>query len=731
MPPAVGLLAVLPLLPAAAVHVRRGAAPPAGAPGGSVGLIQVQGKAGRTQTFVEDSSYWAALNVKNKVGVTRYQDHEFKSSRRTDGKFYWADSSNRMQTNYSGAKDLTAGVSWGWHHPTGVYNTIPVGSPLFDDAENIYIGADDAIRKFSISGVLLWSYAPRGQLAAAPSLCEATTRRAAASVQDEKVNEEQESLLRPDWARGTESDRSPLKDFQVGDLVQVKPGASYWADGRELYKAGDQGRLSSVAPDSEGGEGRAVIQWTRTGRKSVVEIHAIKNRFVRVEARQATLPPMLVGSTTSGYVFALDLDSGEEVWVTWASNQIAGVKGAVGCKGGVVVVATDRCTDRYCYRYRNQTNPLTPGNQYVRGLSAVDGTSLWEYKTFQPVWNMVPQWGPDSSVIFQDWEGRLYSLDYLTGSQLYRVGGDIGTHTHAHAVYDPGHNVVIAMGVQFYTSGRCNPYPAPGILPSCWTWPGTPGFIRGYNATSGRVLWERDTPEPPASGSVGKLNSPSMHTRLIVTLGHNCYLGSPSKLWALDPNTGDLRWSKEGPTLWTGFCAGDKEGADIRRAMGGREKCHPNSWSMPAIDSLGDIYVGNQVGVLERYGSANPGPPGSGTGSQTQLLSSLTTGVAFQDAAIAFGDGVMAVSTCTSMIVFRSYTESFPRSGTDAVSHDQYSPSSGMVHGDEMSHTISDESHGDWSVTPKVDSDDIWSNDQPFYDPNVDGHTYNRKSAES
>jgi len=344
---------------------------------------------------------------------------------------------------------------------------------------------------------------------------------------------------------------------------------------------------------------------------------------------------------------------------------------------------------------------------------------------------MVPQWGPDSSVFFQDWEGRLYGLDYLTGSQIFRVGGDIGTHTHAHALYDPGHNVVITMGVKFYTSGRCNPYPAPGILPSCWTWPGTPGFIRGYNASSGRKLWETTTPEPPASAAIGMVNSPEFHTRFVVTMGHNCYIGATSQIWAVDPNNGHLRWNLDGPTLWTSHCAGDKEGADIRRAMGGREKCHPNSWSMPAIDSLGDIYVGNQVGVLERYGSANPGPPGSGTGSQTQLLSSLTTGVAFQDAAIAFGDGVMAVSTCTSMIVFRSYTESFPRSGTDAVSHDQYSPSSGMVHGDEMSHTISDESHGDWSVTPKVDSDDIWSNDQPFYDPNVDGHTYNRKSAES
>jgi len=434
----------------------------------------------------------------------------------------------------------------------------------------------------------------------------------------------------------------------------------------------------------------------------------------------STLPPMLVGSTTAGYVFALDLESGDELWATWASNDIAGVKGAVACKNGVVVVATSRCTDQYCYRYRNQTNPLTPGNQYVRGLSAADGTQLWEYKTFQPVWNMVPVWGPGNSVFFQDWEGRLYSLDYTTGSVLFRVGGDIGTHTHSHAVYDPGHNVVIAMGTRHYQNGRCNPYPAPGILPSCWTWAGTPGFVRGYNASSGRQLWDIWTPEPPAGATTGMLNSPESHTRLVVTLGHNCFMGAPSQMWAIDPNSGSPRWKMNGPTLWTNYCAGDKEGADIRRAMGGREKCSPNSWSDPVIDSLGDVFVGNHVGVLQRVGTPDPSPS---TGSKNvQVISSLTTGVAFQDAAIAFGQGVMVVATCTSVIAFQSYTEQFPASGDVKVSHGQYSASPNMVHGEEVSHTISEESHDDPTLTHNpIDSDDIWANDEPVYDPNIDG----------
>jgi len=668
------------------------------------------GKAGRSATTARTVRFStleggqdnkAALGKMNRMGVTRYkrQAHH-KKTKRKDGKFFWPDPANREATVYSGATDLLENISWGWHHPTGVYSTIPVGSPLFDDEQNIYLGSDDAIRKFDITGTLLWSYAPRGQLAAAPTLVLASSRRLAARANSAESAEE-EDLVRPDWAKGDKSEHSAVfNQFKVGDLVKVKPGFGYRADGKDLYKAGDLGTITGVVEGN-----RAVIAWTSTGHKSVVKLRSIGDRFLRVQTQveAATLPSMLVGSTTSGFVFAIDLASGEELWVTYASNEIAGVKGAVACKDGIVVVATDRCTDRYCYRYRNQTNPLTPGNAKVRGLSAADGTAVWEFKTVSPVWNMVPLWGPNDTVMFQDWEGRLYSLDILTGALIFQVGGDIGTHTQAAAAYDPGHNVVIALGVQHYnvetyrmadaigTDGGkyCNPYPAPGILINCWTWPGSSGFIRGYNASSGRMLWHKSTPEPPASATAAMLTS-DYHTRVVVTLAFNCRFNSPSQIWSVDPNNGHVRWRRDGPTLWTSQCAGDREGADIRRAMGGRATCSPNSWSLPAVDSAGDIYVGNQVGVLQRWGT----PAGLSTGARNvQLLSTMTTGVAFQDASIAFSQDVMAVSTCTSLLVFQTYAEKFNSSDSWSVSHDDYSPSPEMVHGEEVSHDISETPH--------------------------------------
>jgi len=601
---------------------------------------------------------WTALGTMNRVGVTKYKHNAISKKTRSDGKFFWPDSVNREGAQlYSGAKDLTESVSWGWHHPSNLYGTIPVGGPLIDDSMNIYLGSDDAIRKFDVSGNLTWSYAPRGQLAAAPTLSTGCAARQAASVMDDITSEEEE-LLRPDWVKGNGSELMQrftqfFKDFKVGDRVKVKAGASYRVHGEELFSAGDEGVISTILP-GEGGQYEVVVQWAITGRKSAMQLEDVKSHFVRLERKSATCTPMLIGSTTSstggsGLVFAIDLAMGHEQWVLQGNYQIAGVKGALASKDGIVVVATNRCTDRYCYRYRNQTNTLTPGNTVVRGLNVADGSQVWAYVPSAPVWNMNPVWGPTGSVFFNDQEGRLYCLELATGVEIWQAGGELGTYTEAAAVYDTGpHHNVYAFGMLPYTGTGCNPYTAPGVLPSCGNAPFRQGIIRAYNATSGRLRWERVTPHPPASGAVGMLNSPKFHTRLVVTLGYNCGHNSPTMIWSVDPHSGGVRFNKDGPTLWSSMCAGDKEGGDIRRAFGGRATCSPGSWSAPVIDRDGDIYVGNQVGEFQRWGSPTE------RNEDVEAISSLVTGVAFQDASTALADGVMAVATCTSLIVFQA-----------------------------------------------------------------------------
>ncbi|CAK0847572.1 unnamed protein product, partial [Prorocentrum cordatum] len=414
------------------------------------------------------------------------------------------------------------------------------------------------------------------------------------------------------------------------------------------YRSGDVGEITDIVTEPDGEE-RAMIHWQRTNHRSAAELSALGKRFARVREEVGAVP-MLVGSTTSGYLFALALDSGEELWAIKASDEIAGVKGAVSGKNGIVVAATKRCTDRYCYKYRNQTNPFVPGNQVILGLIAADGSAAWQFKPQSPVWNFVPQYGKDNdTLMFNDFEGTTYCLDLLTGALLWQHDGSMGTYTQANAVYWPTGNMIFAVGVAEYDHRFCNPFPAPGILPHCGTWPGSPGWVRALNATSGRLKWESDTPEPPASAGVGMMHQPK-HTRLILTMGHNCWHNSPSQIWAFDPQNGAFRWSRIGPTLWSNHCAGDLEGGDIRRAMGGRATCSPGAWSAPAIDAFGDLYIGSQVGELQRWGSLD----GSTGARGITLLSTLTTGVAFQDQAISFAPGLMAVATCTSLVVFQT-----------------------------------------------------------------------------
>lgn len=617
----------------------------------------------------------------NRVGVTKYRKSRLRAAK-SNSTLWWPDSTRRTSA-FKGASDLGANVSWGWHHPNGIYGTIPVGAPLIDANSNIYLASDDAVRKFSSTGDLEWSYAPRGQVAAAPSLVQVSTsaRRSTAqeafeanvlsdsssmlitdevtpaldrSASEDMEDSEAEEELQPEWARANKGSVPAIQLFskaKAGDRVKVRPGVGY-SDGKEYYQAGDTGEITEVLSDA--GEKKAVIEWRRTGRKSTASLESMGQTFRRLNSKAVSATrTILVGSTTSGYVFAIDVDTGDELWITQASDQIAGVKGTVSGHGDTIFVATNRCVDRYCYRYRSDGNPITPGNTYVRALSAIDGSLIWTYKTKSPLWHFVPQFSKDGDAIFfNDYEGAVYSVDVESGALKWRREGSIGTHTESSSLYSPEHDMVFGFGVDLYEGEACNPFVVRGIQKPCDTKIRWPGYVRAFNASSGHLRWEVRVPEPPSSAVVGYTNNPKFHLRLIVSMGYNCAYGATSQMWSLDPSTGQIRWKIDGPTLWTPQCAGDREGADLRRAMAGREKCQPGAWSTPVIDGNGDIYIGSQVGVLQRFGVDDS--IGAGGSRSFKLLSTLNTEMAFQDQAIALAPNIMAVSTCTSLIVFQT-----------------------------------------------------------------------------
>jgi outer membrane protein assembly factor BamB len=357
----------------------------------------------------------------------------------------------------------------------------------------------------------------------------------------------------------------------------------------------------------------------------------------------------LIGSTTNGFVFAVDLATGTELWATQVSTQIAGVKGSVAGEYNIVLAASNRCRDRYCYRYRNETNNLEPGNSMVRGLSALSGDSVWEFKPESPVWNFVPLFGANGTVMFQDYEGSVYCLDWRTGALKWKTEGTMGTVSQASATYDPDLNIVYSLGVKKLESEWCNPATPPGILIQCSPHRDTAGIVRAYNAANGHKLWELDLPHVPAGATVGKIVGYG-HYALVVGMGINCKYASTSALMAADAQNGNVIFERSGPTLWTEDCAGDKAGGDIRRAVGIRAACTPNSWSDPVIDKDGNIYIGSQVGQLQKWGLPND----TSVANDMQMLSTLSTYVALPDHSIAMAPGMMAISTCTSLIVLQT-----------------------------------------------------------------------------
>jgi len=496
---------------------------------------------------------------------------------------------------------------------------------------NIYVASDDAVRKFDTLGSLIWTYGPRGQLASAPSLAQVSNDTLSVGV-------------------GAES-----KLLRIGDRVEVLFGKAYHAKGQEYYRTGDVGEVSKVVA-SERGEPRAIIKWQRTGHASSALLSTWQQKFARVEAlKHQRAIPALYGTTTTGYAFAIDLETGDEIWATKVSSEIAGVKGSVAAKDGTLVLASDRCRNRYCYRYRNETESLVPSNSVVRGLSSVNGSSIWSFTPDSPVWNFDAQFTGYGTLLFQDFQGGLYCLNLTTGGLIWKEEGQIGMYTQSAALFSEELNYVFSITESLYDSVWCNPYTPPGILSWCSTMQDTPGLVRGFHAVTGVKMWETILPMPPAGASLGRLNSGEWKEHLVIGMGLSCKYagkygttGKPSELWALSGRWGGRLWKRIGPTLWTPNCAGDKEGADIRRAMGTREKCQPNSWSNPVIDAAGDVYVGNQVGILQKWGSP------TSTAYDLTLLSELETGTAFLDQSIAMAPGLMAITTCNSLIVMEA-----------------------------------------------------------------------------
>merc|ERR1719401_2764929 len=136
---------------------------------------------------------------------------------------------------------------------------------------------------------------------------------------------------------------------------------------------------------------------------------------------------MIYSSTTDCELFALDMNTGKQIWKTQVSKTCGGDSGFTSANDGVVIAAGDASRDNLKWT--------------VKGFNAKDGSSMWTYNTEGPTWTFSPNFVGDGTFTFQDSYGRVYRLNTQDGKSLWTNGGVTGSWTDGQSLL--GYNGIV------------------------------------------------------------------------------------------------------------------------------------------------------------------------------------------------------------------------------------------------------------------------------------------------
>lgn len=342
----------------------------------------------------------------------------------------------------------------------------------------------------------------------------------------------------------------------------------------------------------------------------------------------------LYGSTRQGFVFAVSMATGQELW----SVQIAVREGPdssfVQVSDGVVVVPSDG--------YGKQGADLL-----VHGLNASDGQELWRFRPDAPVRNFMAIFASGGTFVFQDREGRAYRNRLADGTLVWKAGGHPGTRTSGTAMLGTN-GVVYTVATEGSPSNATEGSATEGSIQVEDTQKDPGGWLDAFRLEDGALLWNQTVPHPPgAFPALGRL-TPEGNLTVVLPVGRQCRAGQ-SYIHTFDAETGQPQWVWAGPENPNPYCAGDWEAWPTRKLLGIRSACLPMSWSAPTIDAVGAIFVGNQDGQFYRIQDSN------GDGFIEELeVSSYDAAAAFSPAGSAHAPGMVAVASCDGLYVFKN-----------------------------------------------------------------------------
>jgi len=228
------------------------------------------------------------------------------------------------------------------------------------------------------------------------------------------------------------------------------------------------------------------------------------------------------------------------------------------------------------------TNSSMAGPDTLVAVSAMDGSYLWDFVTDAVVWNFMPSFPGDGSVVFSSTCGTVFRLS-LEGKLLWRVGAG-----HDRSCVPAGG----ASGPNglFYSEYREG------------TEDSAASYVAARNISDGSLVWKRKLPyraaQYPALGQLG----PGGPLAVLAAMGDNPMppitpivdaailhqSGGEQRngVIALDAATGATLWQSQERPWNSSFGAGD---ADQHEE--GEGPCWPDAQGIPVIAGDGTVYT--------------------------------------------------------------------------------------------------------------------------------------------
>mmetsp|Transcript_82410 Transcript_82410/g.191416 ORF Transcript_82410/g.191416 Transcript_82410/m.191416 type:complete len:540 (+) Transcript_82410:58-1677(+) len=396
---------------------------------------------------------------------------------------------------------------------------------------------------------------------------------------------------------------------------------------------------------------------------------------------------VLLSNDMGGHAFALEIDTGRELWKRKHTDGNSGDTGYVENHDGIIVYEAE------------------PGSTSVIAVNATSGELLWTFRPDVPCWNLMAIFPMDGTVVFQDHDAKVYRLNLYTGQLIWKNGGN---HVPGMVSWSDGGLMLGPNGVVYAVSAKSQ---AIGHHPKGG------GGIHAYRLEDGSLLWEKHLLRPFFTWPViGKLAGRT-DLSVIAAIGANAYFPwkqvlrdnmgpqgqgaltalafaadgglehvtikglaslmiqlpgallnvlrymygwipqipiSPkfeAEIYAYDAGTGAQQWEYKLPDWPYISAAGDSEGFFLRSVFyPARGTCLPAAYNAPTIDGNGVVYIGYHDGRLYALQDTNR----DGTVAGPQEVSSFDTGAAFLHSGTAFAPGLMGVVSCDSLHVWRT-----------------------------------------------------------------------------